>query len=362
MNYNLLRAKEVFFILTLSTGLFNHVILIPLLLEAAGRDAWLSVITAFFPFLLFIWIIYYINKNTNQENISDWLKKRYGKLMAALIALPLILILFVHASITFINTSYWAEIYFLPTTPSFLISSVLLISCYLLSSRKLKILAIMSTIVLPMVVFLGFFIMSVNTTEKDPEYLFPLFLNGYVPFFKGIFFSLSGLTEIFVIILIQHKLNQKIQFKQIFWLGVVLLGLTFGPLSAAIMEFGPVEARNFAFPAYEEWKLLKIGEFISRLDFLAMFQWISGAFFRIGLFMYIINHYFNKRKSKLFLPFLYLIIYGFSFLKLDTYDINKFQYLYFLPFSLIIVVSITTVLFILVLLSKRREKAPLERS
>nr|WP_285847963.1 MULTISPECIES: endospore germination permease [unclassified Mesobacillus] len=362
MNYNLLRAKEVFFIMVLSTGLFNHVILIPMLLEAAARDAWLSVLASVFPFLFFIWMIYYITKNTEQEKITNWLKNRYGKFLAAMFVLPLLLILFVHASITFLDTSYWAEIYFLPTTPSFLISAVVLTSCYWLSTRSLKVLAIMSTIVLPLVVTLGFFIMSVNTTQKDIEYLFPLFLNGYVPFIKGIFYSLSGLTEIYVIILIQHHLTQKIKFKDIFWLGFVLIGLTIGPLSAAIMEFGPVEARNFAFPAYEEWKLLKIGEFISRLDFLAMFQWVSGAFFRIGLFLYIINQYLNKRKNKFFLPFLFLMMYGTTFLKLDTYDINKFLYLYFLPFCLILVVSVTTVLTFLVYLSKRRENNPLEKS
>jgi spore germination protein KB len=362
LNYNLLRAKEVFFIMVLSTGLFNHVILIPMLLEAAARDAWLSVLASVFPFLFFIWMIYYITKNTEQEKITNWLKNRYGKFLAAMFVLPLLLILFVHASITFLDTSYWAEIYFLPTTPSFLISAVVLTSCYWLSTRTLKVLAIMATIVLPLVVMLGFFIMSVNTTQKDIEYLFPLFLNGYVPFLKGIFYSLSGLTEIFVIILIQHHLTQKIKFKDIFWLGFVLIGLTIGPLSAAIMEFGPVEARNFAFPAYEEWKLLKIGEFISRLDFLAMFQWVSGAFFRIGLFLYIINQYLNKRKSKFFLPFLFLMMYGTTFLKLDTYDINKFLYLYFLPFCLILVVSFTSVLTIFVFLSKRKENKPHEKS
>lgn len=78
MNYNLLRAKEVFFIMVLSTGLFNHVILIPMLLEAAARDAWLSVLASVFPFLFFIWMIYYITKNTEQEKITNWLKNRYG--------------------------------------------------------------------------------------------------------------------------------------------------------------------------------------------------------------------------------------------------------------------------------------------
>ncbi|WP_171016796.1 GerAB/ArcD/ProY family transporter [Pseudalkalibacillus caeni] len=362
MNYNALHTKEVFFILVLSTGLFNHVTIIPMLLESAARDSWLSVIVSVIPYSIFLLIVYYIAHNTRQENISAWLKEKYGAFAAGIIIVPLLIILFIHAALTLIDTSIWAGIYYLPRIPNPIISAILVISCYWISTRKLKELAVMSTIVLPMVVLLGFFIMGVNTNQKELEYLFPVFLNGYTPFLKGIAYSLSGLTEIYVIILLQHCIKAKVKLKQIALLGVVLTVLILGPLTGAIMEFGPVEARNLSFPAYEEWKLLKIGEFISRMDFLAMFQWISGAFFRIGLFMYIINHFFKRGKSRFLLPVLYLVIYGLTFLQFNTYDLNKFLYVYFLPVSLITVLAVMILLFVLVLIKKKRSYDRLEKT
>jgi hypothetical protein len=37
------------------------------------------------------------------------------------------------------------------------------------------------------------------------------------------------------------------------------------------------------FPVFEQWRLLQLGRFISHTDFLAIFQWLSGAFVRITL-------------------------------------------------------------------------------
>lgn len=354
LNYNALHTKEVFFILILSSGFYSHVVIIPLILEAASRDGWLSVFAAFLASLLFIAAIYYIVSRTGQENIATWLREKFGKIATVAVMVPLMVILFVQTAVTLMHTMIWAEIYYLPDIPYPVVSAILTISSYWLSTRKLKELAIMSTIVLPLVIILGFFITGVNTTEKNMEYLFPLFLNGYKPFLKGIFYSLSGLTEIFVVILLQHSIKEKIKFKQIFFLTALLAGLTIGPLSAAIMEFGPVEARNFSFPSYEEWKLLKIGDFISRLDFLAMFQWLSGIFFRISLFMYLINHFIKKGKNKFSLPILYLMLYGISFLKVSIFDLDNFMYVYFIPVSLMIVFAVVCCLFLMVLINQKR--------
>lgn len=64
----ILVPRQLFLMLILSTGLLNHVILIPNLLKAAGRDSWLSVIIAYPISLLFLWLIYFIVKNWDGFN------------------------------------------------------------------------------------------------------------------------------------------------------------------------------------------------------------------------------------------------------------------------------------------------------
>ncbi|MHC0039535.1 GerAB/ArcD/ProY family transporter [Pseudoneobacillus sp. C159] len=352
---NKTRAKEVVFIFILSTGLLNHVIIIPALLEAAGRDAWLSVVCVIFPYMLYLFLLFYISKNLKHKNLFTWLKDECGNFTVLLFYVPLILILFSNTYITLVDTSIWAKTYFLPETPFLIILLLFILSCFWLSTRTFKQLTLLATLVLPIVVFLGFFIATVNFKHKNWEYLFPLFLNGYKPMLKGTLYSFSGLIEVFFVLFVQNHLDSTYKLRHFVILGVILIGLTFGPLSASIMEFGPVVSSNLGYPAYEEWKLLQLGDFISRMDFLAMFQWISGALFRISLLMYMISHFINKKNRVKFLSILYSFLLVVALIPISAYQLRWILYNYFLPISLVIIFSLSIILFFLVLIKKRKD-------
>lgn len=81
-------------------------------------------------------------------------------------------------------------------------------------------------------------------------------------------------------------------------LGLVLIGLTLGPLLGSIAIFGPEEASNQRYPAYEEWRLLKIGKYIEHVDFFSIYQWLSGGFIRISFGLYIIGQLFSFKTRK----------------------------------------------------------------
>ncbi|MCA1321553.1 hypothetical protein LC085_16725 [Bacillus tianshenii] len=51
----ILIPRQLFMLLILSTGLLNHVILIPNLLTSSGRDSWLSVALCY-PIALFFFM------------------------------------------------------------------------------------------------------------------------------------------------------------------------------------------------------------------------------------------------------------------------------------------------------------------
>jgi spore germination protein KB len=77
----------------------------------------------------------------------------------------------------------------------------------------------------------------------------------------------------------------------------MLVVLTLGPLIGAITEFGSVEAEKMRNPAYEQWRLLSIGH-VTRLDFLSIFQWLSGSFVRISLSLFIAGKLFTYKENK----------------------------------------------------------------
>jgi len=74
-------------------------------------------------------------------------------------------------------------------------------------------------------------------------------------------------------LLIQHKLTKKTGFKSLMLMCFILTGLTLGPLMGSIAIFGPDEAANQRYPAYAQWRIVRLGEYVEHVDF---FRFISG--------------------------------------------------------------------------------------
>ncbi|RIW29360.1 spore gernimation protein [Bacillus salacetis] len=359
----ILIPRQLLLLLILATGLLNHVILIPSLLRAAGRDSWIGVIAAFPISVLFLYLIYYIVKNSPPEGFYSLIKHRFGKVVYSLLTVPVLLFLFLSSYVTLKDLIIWLNAYFLADFSLFMITFVLVTACFFATLAGIKSMASASGLLLPLVILFGIMIAAINSSVKDPSLLLPIFSQGWNPVLKGMIYTLSGLLEIYIITLLQPFSQEAIKFRHLLVLLVILTGLILGPLSASIMEFGPVESTNFRYPAYEQWRILSIGEYINHLDFFALYQWLSGALIRIGLFMYLLGVFLTRglkhyRLKPLIVLFMYLLLFGaVHFIPLEPYDFNNYIYHYFLPGSLIFFMTYTLLsALILFVLKKRGEQ------
>jgi spore germination protein KB len=358
----ILIPRQLFFVLVISSGLFNHVLLIPNLLKASGRDSWLSVIVAYPIALFFLWLVYFIVKNSPEEGFFSLIRNRLGRVFSTLFSIPIIVFLFSSAYITFRDFMIWLKSYFLADSSVFMINCILIIACFIITLTGVKSMAIASGLLLPLIALLGFFISFTNTNLKDPSLLFPLLADGYSPLIKGVIYVLSGLLEIYMVILLQPFSQETIKLRQMVILLTVLTGLIFGPLTGSIMEFGPEESSRLQYPAYEQWRILSIGEYISHLDFFALYQWLSGALIRIGLFMYLLGTFFSNKKKhyKLSLKLvgvMYIALFGVITINVETYDFYQIIYKYFLPACMVFFLfQILLSALILFVLKKRDEQ------
>ncbi|MBO9129022.1 endospore germination permease [Bacillus sp. 165] len=350
---------QLLFLLILSTGLLNHVLLIPSLLQASGRDSWVSVLVSYPVALLLIVCIYYIAKHT-REGFFAAVRKRFGSIMYYILGAPVILFLIVSSYITLKDLIIWLNAYFLADTPQLLITILLIIVCFIVTLAGIKHMAISAGMLFLFVVLFGTFIALTNTTQKDPSLLFPIMSNGTMPVAKGMIYTLSGLLEVYLIVLLQPYMQDTLKMKHLIILVTFLAILILGPLSAAIMEFGPTEANNMRYPAYEEWRILSIGEYISHLDFFALYQWLSGAIIRVGLFMFLAGAFFTKKiqhyKLNLFLViFLYMsLLFALLMLKIETYFFYEWLYRYFFPACMIFFVGQILLSTLIVIFMKKR--------
>ncbi|SFK93319.1 GerAB/ArcD/ProY family transporter [Brevibacillus centrosporus] len=298
-------------IIMLSVGLLNHVIIIPLLLGASGRDAWLVVLLVLIASPIWVGILSYILKNMNGIHVRDWLKQLFGTVLSATLIVLYSVLVWLMGLISFKDTVTWTIATYMPQTPMFVLAGTTLVGCFFAASQGLRTIAILSGILLPFVVILGDLVMTANFQFKEYSLLIPLLENGTSPLWKGIPYAAGGLLELSLMILFQHKLTNKPGFKSLMLICIILSGLTIGPLMGSIAMFGPDEAAHQRYPAYEQWRMVRLGEYVEHVDFFSIYQWLSGTYIRVSLALFLLGEMWKLQKYKwlpMFLGALFMLV------------------------------------------------------
>ncbi|MEH7484772.1 endospore germination permease [Neobacillus drentensis] len=308
MNQKVIQSAHIYVLLIMSTGFMVHVILLPSILTSSGRDSWLSVIASTVPFIMWILLIFYIYKKFKNNDIFS-LFINLPKWLSFGISFLFGIYFFMTAFITLKFTVFWAKANYTLDVPNFVVVFLFSFTCFYASYKGIRTISTLALAILPLVSMFGFLVGIGNMNNKNYNLLFPIFENGFVGFFEGIIYTCSGLFEIIFLLFLTPYLKDRLKAKWLIFVGFILVALSLGPLMGAITEFGSVEATKLKNPAYEQWKLLILGVHITRLDFLSIFQWLSGAFIRISINMFIMNKLFSPEKKKNWvLPILYLLL------------------------------------------------------
>jgi spore germination protein KB len=354
MNQKVIQSIHIYILMIMSTGFLLHVLIVPSLLTASHRDSWIAVVGSIVPFLIWILLLFFVYKKMKDENIISLLFKVINKPIAYIISYLFFLYFLMTAFITLKYTLYWANANYSQEVPSFVVILLFTVICFYASFKGIHTISTMAILILPLVVFFGFLVGLGNVKNKNYSLLFPIFENGYGNFFHGFIYTCSGFFEILFILFLTSYLKDKLKIKWLILISIFLFILILGPLTGVITEFGAVEAQKLKNPAYEEWKLLNLGLNITRLDFLSIFQWISGGFIRISLSMFIanliINHIGTKKWS---LPVFYLFLLIGVLIPWNASSFIFFIQNYYLPFNLIFLLCTMIFLFFITNLKKR---------
>lgn len=351
MNQKMIQAVHIYILLIMSTGFMVHVLIIPAILSTSNRDAWLSVIFSTIPFIFWILLVFYIYKKLKtRDDVLSLLKRKLSPSWVIIIfSIVFGTYFLISAFITLKYTFFWANANYTFEVPNFIIVLLFALICFYASLKGIRTISTIAFLVLPIVSFFGFLVGIGNSPNKNYELLFPIFENGYKDFIQGLVHTCSGLFEIIFLLFLTSYIKDRLKVKWLIIVGIILVFLILGPLVGAISEFGPEEAAKLRNPAYEQWKLLTIGVHITRLDFLSIFQWLSGAFVRISLSLFIAEKIFMfNQKIKWILPILYLLLIIGACIPWNATSFFYFLQHYFFPISLIF--QICTMLILLLII------------
>ncbi|SEK83853.1 endospore germination permease [Paenibacillus sp. OK003] len=350
-----------FSILLLSAGLVCHVLSIPAILEAAGRDGWLSVVLAAPFFMLFLCMMYIVIRRIRGQRLTDWITREFGIVPSWIFRISAALLLLSLGTHTLYETTNWTVSTYLQFTPPYVLAGGGALVAAWSAAKGIRSIAMTSSILLPFVILLGYFVMSANMKYKDYSQLFPIMEYGMGPVWRGLIYSLAGLMEIWILMLFQHDIKSKLRWWHILLLGAFMLSMAIGPTLAAIVEFGPEEAAKQRNSPYEQWKLVNIGKLLQHVDFLSIYQWLSGSFARVAISIYLIVDLLDFRRPKkryiaILTTTVIMSLMAMQWWRIDYVDyyVDHIQF----PVMLAYVSVVTLILTIAALIHRKDKEAP----
>ncbi|WP_245980216.1 endospore germination permease [Peribacillus asahii] len=350
---------QLILIATTTIGLNNHVFAVSPLIREVGRDSWMTVIITMLLMMLWIPLLIYIHKKTNRQPLFEWLKESIGKTATNILTFIFISYLIVMAGFTLRETITWISILFLPETPVFLITFLFIFTCWQLAITSLRTLNILNIFLLFFITILGFFVSFANIEHKNFMLLLPLLEHGYQPVLSGTIYQAAGISEIFIFLLLQHKVQKPLNWRHFVSIILILTILTIGPLIGAIIEFGPTEASIQRFPPYEEWGLVSLGNFVEHVDFLSIYQWLAGAFIRLALLLLLMKEILPSKADKVKNKYLFgfsLIIAGIVLAPISDFRFSYLTANIILPGTFLFFFSFSLLISVLVIISSRKKR------
>lgn len=342
---NKLSFIQISMMLMLTIGLTSHVIVNPMILDASGRDAWISVIITGLIYCPWCGVLLLIMKKSGQQKLQPWLAQQTTPLLSWILMAPFIAQLYLMGGMTVLHTSIWTVTNYLPATPKLVLITVLTLVCQYAAKIGIRAITIASGILLPTVVLLGFFVAISNVPEKNYQLLKPYLEHGWQLPMNGMIYAGSGFVEIVILLFMQHHLKSQVKYWMLLALSAIIVGITLGPVIGAITEFGPQEAAKQMTSPYEQWRLVKLGDYIEHVDFLSVYQWLSGSCVRISLSLFLLGDVLpitTRKGRNIVLAAVTLSYISLSMLPINQNDYYLWTYRYYFPGALIITLICTT--------------------
>jgi len=323
--------------LMLLNGLTTHVIINPMLLDASGRDSWISVLVAGALFVPWSLLLALFMKRSGQQRLRPWIAHRTHPIVGWALTIPLCVQLYMIGAMTVVHSATWTITNYLPETPKLVLAIVVTGLCALYAHWGIRVIAIMSGILLPIVIALGIFASISNYPEKNFNLLKPYLEFGWGPVVDGLLYASGGFVELIVLIAMQHHLKTKARPWGLAIYAAIIVYITLGPLLGAITEFGPHEAAKQMVSPYEQWRLVKLGSYVEHVDFFSIYQWLAGACIRISLSIFLCIDLLNVRTEGMRPRLIALISMSYvalSLVPINEYTFYLWMYHYYFPITL----------------------------
>lgn len=336
------------------SSIHYFLVVLPLVLTDAKRDAWLSVIISGAIALIWIGIIYFIILKLEGQALFEYILLYSGKIFTNILNVVFVVYLLLTILMSLRTIIYVMKSIYFPMTPVWIIACLFILFAIYATTLGFRSIVMIGGMVFPLFVLLTVFVTYFNIPHTDLIYLLPFMENGLKPVISGGMKSFLVFSE-FIWLLFFTQYLPKTPKKRVFVLMITVLTIIMLlTILQGITSFGPIQAANHLFLYYEYWRVIQVSKFLEHVDFLSAFVWLSASFIRIAFLLFIIKDILlvtQKRKQWIILILSIFIILS-TIILFSNQQLNIWMEEYYSQISILFVVVITVVIGIHIYVTK----------
>ncbi|PWA06281.1 hypothetical protein DCC39_17590 [Pueribacillus theae] len=324
----MLTKWETLFLIIMTLPIMGHVVILPLMLDVAGRDAWISVLLSLPAALAFAYAIYRLRLNHPDITISEMLTFLLGKWFGRIVIVLFIIYFLFLTILSFSSLVDVVFIDFLPETPRMAIIIWFLIFFIYAATKGIKRIALTAGVLAFIGLITGHTVTLMDTPKKDWSELQPLLEFGWSPALWGSLILISIWIKMLLLLCVPMKDVHEKRLFLLWVIGILLNALMMNSTTTGVITiFGLGQADNFTYPAQEIVRTINLG-FIDRFDIYGMILMTFGSYIRCSLYFRIAYEMSISQSSSkwtkriLFSTFVVLTFFGTLYVSKEHFRIE----------------------------------------
>jgi len=268
----------------------GHLLFIPVIINHARRDSWLSVFAALLPAMLIGYIVASLSKLYPGLTLVEYVQRIAGKWIGRLLALVFLFFFFHDAALAIRGFGEFFTSAITPRTPILIYFAAIVILAVYAVRNGLEVLARTNAIFLCTMIPVG--ILASVFTHKDKDYsnFLPILEHGPGPMLMGALNLIAVYSTFLVLGMIFPYVNKPAKLRRGSILTMVILVVMFlGPVTGPVALFGGERSAGLSFPTFQMLRDIQIAE-LQRLDIIAIYLWSLGSFSKIALFLFAVSY------------------------------------------------------------------------
>lgn len=318
----------------------------------AKQDAWISILIATGIALLLIQLAITLSLRHPKQNPSQVARLHFGKFAGTLLALSYSLYFMVICYTVLREFTDFMASTVMTETPILVFSIVFVLLGAYAIANGIEVIARVNVLVL----FISFLVLATSTVlflgEMNFENILPLWDVSLSNQILGAMTPLGWLSESAMILYLIPYLKKPETIRRHTMWAVLIVGISLAwTVLGTIMIFGSELVSYLTYPAFNSFRIIRLGRFLERIDIFFVIIWVATVFMKFTIFFFLTVVSLRdtmqlKTEKSIILPLGILVIY-FSIASWEnTADISRSINFALIPFLLFQNVIVTFVLFL----------------